>query len=715
MTYFDIRQSLRLPTRPKLLCQTAIVSLAATFPAHAQEDVIDLLPIVVENELAYSGEIDGYLALATETGVKSGVPLAEVPQSISVVTSTELESRAPRQVEDSIAYVPGVLPSTWGMDNRFDQFAIRGFDMGSSSLYRDGLPQKVLNFSGFTTDPYMIERVDVLRGPAGVLYGSNDAGGMVNLVTKRPVFGRLAEGKIGFDSNGSALVGFDWSNVINEEGTVAARITGLVRDGETEVDRSADDRSFLAGGLTWAPTDNTSLTILGHIQKDSLTPLIFSPVNGEDVDSAWGTLPEGYNLKQSAYNHFDTEQETIGWEFTHSFAPNLTFNQSFRYAHQTTDYAQLDYSSASASGLSYYAFSNDEDAETFGIDNHLKWTTSFGAAKNTLTVGLDHQTSRYDVTQYLDYTMYTVPYSDPNLDFAVADPALGSRKSTEYGETGFYLQDHLDLGTGTKITMGLRHSRFDTTIDDLVASTQSSQKNEATTGMIGVTHEFANGLTPYLSYTEGFTQNVGKTLAGDVLDPSESTQWEAGLRYQPSADLMLSAAVFDLSKTNVKEYDTRDTTWSSFTQTGEVRSRGLELEARGRLNEAVEGVFSYAYLDSKVSKSSNTALIGNHNSMAPPHQLALWFDYDAASFVQGLTVGAGVRYVSSFYATQSNGRKTDGYALADLSLSYEMPEMTVNLDVNNLFDKDYEGLCYDSYGCTKGQGRVISLTLSREF
>ncbi|MFT7440196.1 MAG: iron complex outermembrane receptor protein [Sulfitobacter sp.] len=455
--------------------------------------------------------------------------------------------------------------------------------------------------------------------------------------------------------------------------------------------------------------------MLGHIQKDSLTPLIFAPVNGEDIDSTWGSLPDGYNLKQSTYNHFDTEQETLGWEFTHSFAPNLTFNQSVRYAHQTTDYAQLDYSSADATGLKYYAFVNDEDAETFGIDNHLKWTNSFAGAENTLTVGLDHQTSRYDVTQYIDYTMYTVPYSNPSLDFAVADPALGSRKRTEYSETGIYLQDHLDMGNGIKVTMGLRHSRFDNTIDDLIAGTQSSQKNDATTGMIGVTHEFANGLTPYLSYTEGFTQNIGKTLSGDVLDPSESTQWEAGMRYQPSADLMLSAAVFDLRKTNVKEYDTRDATWSSFTQTGEVRSRGLELEARGRLNEAVEGVFSYSYLDSKVSKSTDTTLVGNHNSMAPPHQVALWFDYDAENYVRGLSVGAGVRYVSAFYATQSNGRKTAGYALADLSLKYEMPEMTVNLDVNNLFDKDYEGLCYDSYGCTKGQGRVISLSLSREF
>ena len=157
---------------------TAICSAAlAAQSAQAQEAApMELPSILLRYELDYSGRVDGYLAPATETGVKSGVPLSEVPQSISVVTSTELEARQPDEVEDAIAYVPGITASTWGTDDRFDQFSIRGFDMGTNALYRDGLPQKALSFSAFSTDPYMIDRVDVLRGPAGVLYGSNDAG-----------------------------------------------------------------------------------------------------------------------------------------------------------------------------------------------------------------------------------------------------------------------------------------------------------------------------------------------------------------------------------------------------------------------------------------------------------------------------------------------------------------------------------------------------------
>ncbi|GHC65428.1 TonB-dependent siderophore receptor [Neogemmobacter tilapiae] len=706
-------QPARLPHL--LLCHTALISLS-TLPLYAQDaETTDLAPIIVQEKLAYSGAIEGYLAPATETGVKSGVPLAEVPQSISVVTTTELEFRKPRQIEDAIKFVPGINASTWGTDNRYDQFSLRGFDMGTGALYRDGLPQKALNFTAFSTDPYMIERVDVLRGPAGVLYGSNDAGGMVNLVTKRPVFDRVAEGRLGFASHGTAEAAFDWGNVLNAEGTLAGRLTGLVRDGGTAVDGAEDDRYFIAGGLTWAPTDQTSLTILAHVQKDGKQPLIMTPVNGEDIDPAWGTLPTDFPFRQSDYNHFDTEQESFGWELTHKFDNGLTLNHRLRYAHQTTDYAQLDYSYADAAGMYYYAFRNDEDAKTLGLDTNLEWNASFGAIENTLIAGFDYQRSQNKVTQYYDGTLYTVPFANPALDFAVTDPALGSTTRSTYVEKGLYIQDHMKFDGGTTLTAGLRQSWFENRSEDLIGGTSDSQDDKALTGMIGLTHEFANGLTPYVSYTEGFIQNVGKTITGETLDPSKSKQVELGLRYQPGDELLLSASLFDLRKTNVKDYDLSDPTFSSFVTVGEIRSRGLELEARGRLTDRLQGMLSYAYLDTKITKSADASKLGNHNAMAPQHQLSLWVDYDASALLDGLTIGTGLRYQSDSFSTQDNGRKTQGGAVADLSIRYEADSYTVDLGVSNLFDRDYYGVCYDSYGCAKGEGRVATLSVSTKF
>ena len=710
------RMSTRSMTCILMGCTALISGFALAQPVYAQdEDAYELPTIILRYKLDYSGRVDGYLARATETGVKSGVPLSEVPQSISVVTSTELETRRPDEVEDAIAYVPGINASTWGTDDRFDQFSIRGFDMGSSALYRDGLPQKVLSFSAFSTDPYMIDRVDILRGPAGVLYGSNDAGGMVNLVTKRPVFDRLANTYVGYGSNGTAEIGFDWSDVISKDGRMAARITGLIRDGETEVQSSENDRAFLSGGFTWAPTEDTTITLLGHVQSDAKTPIIFAPIAGEDFDASYGSLPADFAYRQSDYNYFETKQETFGWEATHVFAEGVTFNQKFRYAHQTTDYAQLDYSSADASGLSYYAFRNDEDATTIGFDNNVEWKGQLFGADNSVTVGADYQNSRYEVTQYYDGTTYTLSYSDPTFDFDVADPALSSSSETTYAETGLYVQDHIKFDNGTALTAGLRYSWFESDTVDLLNGGASAQSDSAATGMFGLTHEFDNGLTPYLGYAEGFIQNIGTTIAGGTLDPSKSQQWEVGLRYQPGDNFMLSGALFDLTKSNVKDYDLDDPTFSSFTQVGEVRSRGFEFEARGRITSKLQGVFGYSYLDSEITESSDASKLGNSNAMSPTHQASLWLDYDASSILKGLSVGAGLRYTSESFSTQDNLRITPSYTVADLSAHYEATNFDVNLSVTNLLDRDYYGNCYDNYGCVKGEGRRIGVSVSREF
>ena len=714
--------------RRKLLCGT-VPFLLGLSPALAQDpppqeeapqeeapagETTVLGTIVLQTKLAYSGAITGYLAGATETGIKAGVPLSEVPQSISVVTSTELEARQPRQIEDAIKYTAGINASTWGVDDRYDQFSIRGFDLGSGSIYRDGLPQKSLNFAGFSTDPYMIERIDVLRGPAGVLYGANDAGGMINLVTKRPVFERLAEGRLGYDSNGTGSVAFDWSDGIDAGGAWAARFTGLLRGGETEQIDSDNDRGFLAASVTWSPSDFTALTLLAHIQRDRLTPINMFPVYGEDIDPAWGwQLPSDWAYRASDYNFFKTSQQSVGWDFTHDFSDTLSFSQRARYARQDTDYAQLDYSSVSAAGPSYYAFHNDETAQTFSIDNNLSWKSRFAGGENTLVVGYDHARRSYRVRQNLDYTMYTVDPANPNFDFGVAEPALSSFSETGYVEQGLYLQDHLKLDQGTTVTLGLRHSRFKSTSDDLLTGTGSSQKDNATTHMIGVTHDLGNGFTPYASYTEGFIQNIGKTINDELLSPSRNKQYELGLRYQPHDELLLSLAVFDLTKTNVKDYDLNDPTWGSFTQAGKVNSRGFELEARGRISDVLQGMASYSYLETEVIKTPGAQ--ATNAAMAPRHQISFWLDYDAAALLPGLSIGAGMRYVSDAYSTQENLRVTPGYSIADLSLRYEAEGYAVDLGVTNLFDKDYYGVCYDNYGCAMGEGRVVQLSLNKTF
>lgn len=702
---------------------TALISLVlAPLPAFAQDQQdkkVIALPEIILQALPFTGEIEGYLAPGTETGVKSGVPLEEVPQSISVVTSTELARRAPLQIEDTVKYTVGVNASTWGTDDRFDQFSIRGFDVGSRSLYRDGLPQKVLGFTAFSSHPYMLERVDVLRGPAGVLYGSNDAGGMVNLVTKRPVFERKAEARLGYGSHNSYEAGFDYGNVLNAENTLAGRITGLWRDGSTEIDNSDADPAFLSGGLTWAPSDFTSVTLLGHIQRDDRTPNNFFPIAGEDYQTAWGVLPGNFGYTASPYNDFKTRQRSVGLEITHDFSSELTLSSRVRYARQDTDYRHLYRDGLTDKAISFTAFRQVEKANTIGADVNLEWRRAFGAAENSLTVGVDYQRSKLDGDQYYKSAAYSMSWNDPSFNFDVVDPALSGRNRTTYTEQGLYLQNHLSFGQGTTVTAGLRRSWLENKAENRLTNTTSGRKDSATTGMIGATHRFANGVAPYVNYSEGFIQNSGTTIDGKPLTPSENKQFEIGLRYMPAAsDLMLSAAAFDLRKTNVKDYyfdADGNIDYAHSTQVGEIRSRGVELEARGRLTGELQGVLGYTYLDTEITKSVDARKKGNNNAMAPRHQISLWLDWDAARLLPGLTIGGGLRYQSESYATQFNGRVTPSHTTADLAVRYENDDFALDLGVTNVFDKQYYGVCYDNLGCAYGEGRKASLTISRQF
>lgn len=695
---------------------TATNNTAAATEETSSTATAVLPPLIVQDELTYSGAIDGYLAPGSDTGLKAGVPINEVPQSISVVTSTELEERKPQKVDDAIKYVAGVTSGNWGNDPRFDQFSMRGFDLGTGSLYRDGLPQKSLGMNGFQTDPYMLDRVDVLRGPAGVLYGSNDAGGMVNMVTKRPTFDHLGEIQTSYGSYGTKELGLDVSDALNSQGTLAGRITGLARDGSTALHGSDNDRSLLAGGLTWAPDDDTSITLLSHVQSDSLPQFISVPVAGEDYDTSLGELPDDFYRRQSDFNRFTTQQRSAGWDATHNFSDAVTFNQKFRYGYQKTHTAQLDLNYADVDGVHYYSYDRRAESETYGIDNNVEFKQSVPGGKNSLVTGFDMQHSWTNETAYDGTDDYVVSYTNPSFDFPVDDLALSDRTRETYSESGLYLQDHLKLNNGVMITGGLRHSWLKSATESLVNDTYDDQSDQATTGLVGVSYDLGNGYVPYVSYTEGFTQNVGTTIDGQTLDPSKSRQWEAGVRYTPEVlPLSVSAAVFELRKTNVKDYDLDDPTYSTFTQAGEIRSRGLELELRGELTRHLQGVANYAYLDSEITKNADESLVGNSSAFAPRNQVSFWLDYDAKDMLEGLSFGAGARYISSTFDSQENARRTPGYTLADLAAHYEIATYTLSLNVSNLFDREYYGTCIESYGCIMGEGRTAKLTLSKKF
>ncbi|AGT10755.1 TonB-dependent siderophore receptor [Paracoccus aminophilus] len=709
-----------------LLTGSALSAQIIAQPAQAQSTdaraptSVTLDTVVIDGSLESPiGGGTGYLATNSATAFKGGVPLTETPQSVSTVTEKELDDRKPRQIQDALAYVPGVTAGIWGVDDRFDQFLIRGFDLGTSGIYRDSLPNKAQNFSGFKIEPYMVQRIDVLRGPSSVIYGSNDAAGMINVISKRPKFENFAEGQLSYGSHKTASVGVDAGGVLDPAKTLAWRVTALRRDGSTAIHDSDNDRSLIALGLTWAPTDQTEVTFLGQWQKDALTPNSFMPVAGEDYPARFGDLPKSFTRSQSPFNRFATEQYSFGWQARHDLSEQLTFRQNYRHARQKTDYRHLYFNgmhdpdwNPTEDSMNFAAFAVDEVARQDAIDNQLEYRSTVAGAENRVLLGVDY--TRQQVTGTAAYdASYQVDIRNPSLNFPVAYPPIYSDSRTTVTEKGVYIQDHLKFDNGLSLTAGLRRSWLENRNHDRLSGTTTVQKDSATTGLFGLTYDLGNGFIPYASFTQGFTANIGRTFAGEIYQPTKGRQWEAGLRYAPTdRNLLISGAIFDITKTNVLTSDPSNPGFS--VQTGEVRHRGLELEARGNLTEQLSLIGGYTYLDPKITRS-NDGDAGHLTPLAPRHQASVWLDYDFSGAAQGLSLGGGGRYIGATWGDTANTRRVSAYTLADVSLRYEWDAYVAALNVTNLFNKEYFATCDASVGCITGAGREATLTLSRRF
>lgn len=711
----------------------AVAGPLCSTPAIAQN--VQLEEIVVEGQSdgseSRSGSGDGaaspvgpeddYVAKNTTTGSKTDTPLKEIPQSVSVITEKELEDRRPAQLEDTLAYTAGVIASPWGLDDRFDECLIRGFDLCTSTLYRDGLSQRLIGFSGFKIEPYGMQRIEVLKGPASVLYGENDVGGLVNAITKRPPDEPLYDGFLSYGSFDTVEAGIDIGGPIDEAGIWTYRFTGLYRDGSTQTDFTQNNRIYVAPALTWQPDEQTSLTILANYQWDELAPIYSVPVpgmsgyTGSDVSRSFFTGSPGFD-------RFDADHGSIGYQFSHEFSEQLTVRQNLRYARQNTDYRQLYFGDADGNPavrpdghtIARTAFTVDEVATIFNIDNQLEYDTNIGILENKLLVGFDY--NRWNVDGQNGYGAGPdLDILDPDYSLPVAMPDIYEDLEQTVGQYGLYLQNQAKLGEKLLISFGGRKSWVNNRTDDRLYDEKTVQKDTPFVGQVGIGYLFDNGLTPYASYAESFTVNLGQTRTGESFVPSQGKQYEIGVKYEPAFfPGYITAALFDLRKTNVLTTDPDDANFS--VQTGEVRHRGFELEAKAELEFGLSLSAAYTYLDAEITRN-NDGFVGNRPSLVPEHSASLWADYSfgEATALEGLSVGAGVRYVSSTFGDDENLIRVPSYTLFDAALRYKRGNWQAALNVSNIFDKSYFSTCYTGEGCYYGEGRNIRGSLNAKF
>ncbi|WP_431323528.1 TonB-dependent siderophore receptor [Rhizobium sp. YTU87027] len=719
--YFSIYNNFIQFYRHRLYITRALVlSCMVALPAQAQTvsseaNPTELKPIVVEGATASDSKTDRISVAAKNSAAatKINTPLVETPRSVSVITQKEIDERGAQSVIEAVRYSAGVTTGANGFDPRFDQIFIRGFNVTTIGDYRDGLRQPFINYGMFRTDPYQLQRIEVIKGPVSVLYGSGSPGGLVNKVSKFPTEETIHEVGISYGTKNLAAATFDFSGPVSETNDdFLYRIVGLARRGDTNFD-IADDRYFFAPSLTWKPDENTSLTVYGLAQSDE-TDSNVGAVTTED-----GRI---LDIRQSDpdYDYQKVRQQQVGYQFEHEFDNGLTFRQNLRYSHLDLRARYLGISSWTGTVAHRNASSIRDELNVFQVDNQLEAKFDTGALAHTMLFGVDF-------TNLNSNWGYGIGAVDPAFDFDIANPTYGVSGATpaynfivadaDMRQVGVYALDQIEAGNW-RFNLGGRQTWVeqtrDTTYPSFGLNTSEDVSKHAFSVQGGALYLFDNGIAPFVSYATSFDPVTNRSASGEILEPTKGEQYELGVKYQPpGSDILLSAVAYHIVEKNKPVLV--DPLTLAYASLGEVTGKGIELEARAAVSDGLDLIAAYTYNHSEVTEGDNK---GNTPAVTPAHVASLWANYtfQEATAFNGLSVGAGLRYVGKNWTDTANTSKNASSFYLDAALAYDFGAidkkyegLTAAFNIRNIADHR-DTVCEEGF-CYLGQGRNMTATL----
>ncbi|WP_429039332.1 TonB-dependent siderophore receptor [Aeromonas media] len=665
------------------------------------------------------------------TATKTRLDPIETPQAISVVDSETLEQRGVSSVSEALRYVPGVNTELrGGAVNRLDLFNIRGFD--NYQNFYDGL---LLQYNEWNLqpqiDPVAIEQLEVFKGPTSVLYGSMPPGGMVNLIAKRPQ--RESKHSVSVATGTGTLkeMTLDSTGAINEQ--LAYRVVGLARQKDGQAVTSEEERYVFAPSLDWQLSDRTLLNLNLYYQKDPQAGIYTTvPASGSVKSNPLGQLGSDTFLGDENWNEYNRDVTLLGYKLSHDFNANWQVLQNARYM-DASAYQRNTYNAALAADnrtLARNAYLTDEASRGFVIDNQLAGKVQTGGAQHNLLLGVDYQylDARILYQDTLDYSAPAIDIFNPDHNQIRPDALTFSyedRKTIRQSQTGVYLQDQVRLDRLVAIG-GARYDSYRMDTDSrglyLGAASQSLAQidQDNLSFRLGALYELDYGLSPYVSYAESFEPVPGADKSGKAFDPATGHQWEGGLKFL-SEDMSKTATIsaFHITKENALVTDP-DNVYGPKLQTGEIVSRGIELEGRADLTSRLDLALSYTRQDMEITKDT-TDLQGKTPVWVPKQMASLWSNYLPGGSLEGMRVGAGLRYVGEAQLDAANTDTVPDYLLMDMSASYDLAALSasmkgvgVSLSASNLLNKTYYS-CYDQNNCWFGAERNVEARLKYVF
>ncbi|MBX8615627.1 TonB-dependent receptor [Pseudomonas cichorii] len=675
---------------------------------------LDLAPSLITSSAfteQAGGPVQGYRATRSATCSKTDTALRDMPQSIQVVSRKVIEDQQANSLADALTNVSSVQRSN-SHGGSSESFVIRGFKATSYAV--DGmLINPLASRPEALRDLANVERAEVLKGPASVLYGRGNPGGLINLVTRKPSFTPEAQVKLQAGSYDFYRLEANASGPLDEARTLAGRMTVATQTERGFRDTFRDSkRTYLAPTLRWEPTDTTRVDGgMEYIDQTSPFDRGLIPVNGKIDMSADRYLGEPWARDEA--NKF-----SLWYRAEHDVNDWLTLRQMTRWDQSHKDRYVVDLRGLGSDGRTLARRATDGEERIKTLDMQFEAITRFatGGLNHTVLAGFEYidgkRRSRSDRASLTSIDIFNPAYGATPGPFAFSEKA--SFDLTAYS---FYLQDQIDLNEQWKLILGARYD--DTRQRNTTVGTSDITRTDVDPGKvsprIGLVYQPTDWLALYTSYSTSFTPQSDIQRNGSLLDPEEGIQYEVGAKFDLIPDrLSATLSAFEITRQNVAATDPEDDNYS--VQTGEQRVRGVELDVSGTPLEGWEIIGNISALNAEVTQDT-TIKVGNKLEGVPTLSGSLWSSYQLQEgALRGLGFGAGVIAVGERQGDIDNSYDVGGYARIDASLFYDIDEnIRVSLNGRNLTDRKYIETVASTDGNYAGAPASVVATVSTKF
>lgn len=658
-------------------------------------------------------------SVSTFGATKSDIPILETARSISVISADEFLERGALTIDDALNYTAGVVGDTFGFSTRGDFPRVRGLDIPE---YLDNIQVLFGNYNNTRSDVYTLEQIEVLKGPASVLYGQGSPGGVLNTISKQANKDYLSnEITLEYGTHNRAQIGGDFGLDLSGDGEWTARLVGVYRDSDTQIDLVEDNALVIAPSVTFQ-NDRTRVTALVNYSErngdtaQQFTPLTISGCQSDDVtidaptvcaDAPLTAPDSGLNVGDPNFSDYDTKSTSITLFLEQELTENLRFEATARQRNSDAEYRQAWItflgngvprvtSDGTARARSWY--DSISDSEQFAIDARFRAHVDTGPLSHEILAGINHQ--NVGTTQQAAY-LYGLPttfnvfnpvYDGSEVpDSATVEASRGDDFS-DLKSTGYYINDQMSVGDFV-LTAGVRFDEFEN------ISPSGTAEDDAISTSFGALYKSPIGLNPYISYAESFNPVIGvDNVTGDPLKPQEGEQIEFGVKYQPAGlPIYLTAAYFEIEQSNLANPSALTGQDIPSQQEGVAKIDGFEIQAQAKF-----GDFD---IDGSLSMIDTQDPDGDRFTSIPEDQASVWGGWSpSAGPLTGFRLGAGARY---FGHNVSDFVRTEGATLIDGMIGYDFDDVSVTLNARNIFDKEYYGTCLSRGDCFIGESRTV--------